>query len=499
MSFLKKNKSLSLLCLGMVFVLGTSFWTLTTKPKISTDEAISIELARNFQTERVLDIKTAPGVFSGMSERLQSTGYSVTLPLSLFFGMFGYGFAQARVYMILWMIVALSVLFWLGRKWFGADIGVAVFLLLISFASFYANGRTVSGEIPGLLFLLAGLYFLFSREKLLWAGFFLGLAVVSKLSVFALIIPAFVLLYLFEWRKFFTALVPIALGMLPAGIIWIFLNLNQPFLMSTWLNLFRFYKNPYSSQIGSNVAHNILAIPHSTTIIYFGVLFLIVLAARFMRLTYKYTNDTNTTNGHELGLTQIEICRLRRLYNFVIIYGVLAFIYYLRSPGWLRYILIAELLILFLLPHALFLLFERVRDKLPKFLSQNFVPTFLLLALVLVQGVQMFTVSDIFSSDGASRAAQSINENFPGKSVGVLNAIEVAVWLNTSRRYLAMDLTGLPQIGENPLMRRDLPDVIVSNPGQRFLVEGKETVNLRYTIFKTVGGYTIYKLNIPIY
>ena len=470
-TFFARNGTFLLFCLGIIFVLSVSFSTLTTKPQISTDEAVSIELARNFQIDHVLDVKTAPAVFSGFGERLQSTGYPVTVPLSWFFSLFGYGLAQARVYMLLWMLAGVSFLFWLGRKWFGDRSGLAAFLLVVTFASFYANGRTVVGEIPGFLFLLVGFYFLFSRQKFFWAGFFLGFAVVSKLSVFGLVIPTLILTYLIEWRQFFKVLVPTALGMLPAGFFWIFLNLKEPFLKSTWTNLFHFYQNPYGSSIASNVFHNILAIPHSTTLIYFGILFLGILGARFVE-----SNNRKT------------------LYNFVIIYSVVAFLYYLRSPGWLRYVLIAELLVLFLLPHALSLLFGRFRERLPKILLKMPVPQTLLCLLVAVQCIQLFTVSDIFYSDGAIRAAQSINENFPGKSVGVLNAIEVGVWLKTPERYLAMDLTGLPQIGANPLLEKQLPEVLVGYPSQRFFVEGKSSLNSNYVIDGTSGGYTIYAL-----
>ena len=475
LGFFSKNAPVLFFCLGIIFVLAISFSTLTTKPRLWTDEAVSIEIARNFQTDGVLDIKTAPGIFSGFSERLQSTGFPVTVPLSFFFKLFGYGLVQARVYMILWMLATLSLVFWLGGKWLGSLTGTGAFLLFITFASFYGSGRTVVGEIPGFFFLLAGLYFLLSRRQFYWAGIFLGLAVVSKLSVFGLIVPALVVTYLFEWRSFLRTLVPVATGMIPAAVGWIFLNLSQPFLASTWANLLSFYQNPYSSSISENIFKNITDIPHSTTIIYFGILFLCIIAGRFLADSSRKT-----------------------LYNFVIVYAVFAFAYYLRSPGWLRYILIAELLILFLLPHALSLLFGRFQGGLPQVLHGKPVPAFLLTILVVIQCVQMFTVSELFYSEGAMRAATSINENFPGKSVGVLNAVEVALWLNTSERYLSMDLTGLPQIGQNPLLQKDLPEILVGYPSQRFFLEEKEAVDSRYVIYGVVGGYTIYKLNIPI-
>ena len=469
--FLRKNNFLLFFLLGIVFVLTVSFVTLTTKPKISTDEAVSIELSRNFQTEGILDIKTAPGVFSGFGERLQSTGYPVTVPLALFFKLFGFDFAVARVYMLLWMLGVLAFLCWLGRKWFGTRDAIFSFFLIITFASFYANGRTVVGEIPGFLFMLAGLYFLFTREQFLWAGFFLGFAVVSKLSVFGLIVPTLVITGFFDFRRFFKVLAPVAVGMLPSALVWIFLVLKSPFLVSTWASLFSFYQNPYSSSISGNIIKNLLGVFSSPTLLYFGLFFVAIIVARFIS-----ENDK------------------KKLYDFVIVYGILAFLYYLRSPGWLRYVFIAELLVLFLLPHAIGLLWRKVQNPvLMKFPRLARAPEFALVALILFQTAQFFTMSHIFSSDTASRAAQSVNQHFPGQSVGVLNAVETALWLKTSERYLVMDLTGLPQIGINPLFSKELPKVLVASIGQRFWSEGEKVINSRYTTFAAIGGYTIYE------
>ncbi|MCR4311438.1 MAG: glycosyltransferase family 39 protein [Candidatus Taylorbacteria bacterium] len=468
--WLLKHHAILWASLGFAFLIIFSTVTLTTKPRLWIDEAVSIDIARNFQTEHVLDVKTAPETFSGFRERLQSTGYPVTVPLSYFFKLFGYGLTQARTYMLLWMVGVLFVLLWLGRKWFGERNGVVSFLLVVTFASFYANGRTVVGEIPGLLFLLLGLYFLFSRERPFWAGLFFGFAVVSKLSVFGLLIPVFVVVYLFEWRRFFKVLVPLAVGMLPAGLTWILLNLDNPFLSSTWSNLIHFYQNPYSSSIATNVVTNVLAIPHSTTFMYFGALFAVVVVARFLD-----------------GATW------KSFYTFVIVYTLFAFVYYLRSPGWLRYMLIAELLILFVTPHALSAVLHRFKSKLPSIVSFQSVAVIIFSALIVIQGSQLFLASDLYSGDGAIQASRHINEQFPDSSVGVLNALEVGILLNTSSRYLAMDLTGVPQVGENPLFVTEPPQVIVSHPGQRFLVEGQKVIDERYNIAETVGGYTLYE------
>ena len=113
--FIKKYFVEVLLGIILASVILFSFSTLTTKPRFWIDEAKSIELAKSWQSFGKLDLEVAPGVFSGVPEVLQSTGYSVTIPLAAFFKVFGFGLEQARVYMILWMAAALIAAFFIGR------------------------------------------------------------------------------------------------------------------------------------------------------------------------------------------------------------------------------------------------------------------------------------------------------------------------------------------------------------------------------------------------
>ena len=103
-----------------------------------------------------------------------------------------------------------------------------------------------------------------------------------------------------------------------------------------------FYTNPYGITTTSYVATNLQSFIHTPTLLYFAVLLIGIGIAR-----YCITRYTDADSHHLL------------LYDFTIIYSILAFIYYLRSPGWLRYIIIAEFLILLILPHATSLLFSR--------------------------------------------------------------------------------------------------------------------------------------------
>ena len=65
LNFIKKYFFEILLAAVILGVLIFSLPTLTTKPKLWSDEALSIELAQNFLFYGHLDLAVAPGEFSG--------------------------------------------------------------------------------------------------------------------------------------------------------------------------------------------------------------------------------------------------------------------------------------------------------------------------------------------------------------------------------------------------------------------------------------------------
>ena len=122
-----------------------SLCNLTTTPRIWTDEPITMELAHNFLKFGVLDIQTSPGQFSGTPYLLQSSGYPLTIPLSLAFGIFGYSLEVSRSFMLYLLIMVLYFTYFFGKKMFGDLNSIAAILLISTFASFYGNGLTAVG------------------------------------------------------------------------------------------------------------------------------------------------------------------------------------------------------------------------------------------------------------------------------------------------------------------------------------------------------------------
>lgn len=461
----------------IIIVLAGSWATLTTKPRLWTDEAKSMELAKSFLNFGKLNIQIAPGEFTDFPELLQSTGYPITVPLAGFFKIFGYGFTQARIYMLLWMVIALAAVFMVGRGFWGERLSLLSVGLIATFASFHDSGRTVVGEIPGFFFLLLGIYSWFNRRSYFWSGIWWGLAIVSKPSVFTWILPAILIVCVLEKINFLKKIVWAGTGMLPAAAGWVWLVLDQPFLSGTWAGIVNFYKNPYeASSLAENIRNNLLNVPFSTTLIYFGILFILFLWTR----------------------TKEENFNLRSLYNFVIIYSFFAFIYYLRSPGWLRYILISELLILFVLPPIVSLASARWAVWAAKFKfnwNQQKLSAGLVAALIALQLIHFLTSAQIFYSDAEIEVSRLLNKEFSHNDIGLINALSLSALVTAGRRFQSVKMTGIPVFGESPLLNEHLPDVIVLSSGEE--LSEKENINLNkyYLPHSTLRGYAIFILN----
>ena len=471
--FINKSFIGLLLVIILASVILFSFSTLTTKPQIWVDEAKSIELARNFLNFGKLNIQVAPGEFTDFPEILQSTGYPVTVSLAAIFKIFGYGLVQARIFMLGWMLAALLAVFMLGRRLFGDSSAIFAVLLIASFASFYDSGRTVVGEIPGFVFLMLGLYLWLEYHSYFGTGFLWGLSVVSKPSVFTWIIPTIILILLLEKKDFLKRIFKIGAGMLPAALGWIFLVLEKPLSSASWVNILNFYKNPYHAlSLLENVFTNLSGVLYSATLIYFGVLFFVVLA----------------------GWHWNEEVKPRKFYQFAIIYGIFAFIYYLRSPGWLRYILISELLILFLLPDALNIIIKKSKEFFPAIKPFSFyLATTSVFLLFLIQIMHLFTAADIFYSNSAIQAAQILNREFPDSRIATIDSFTLSVLLETQKRSQYIEMAGLPAIGKK-LLFDPLPEVVVLAQDGRGLEENRSILENNYQLYSRTGNYFIYSL-----
>jgi len=474
--FLKKYYQLLILGAIFIFVIVFCLSNLTTKPKLWSDEGTNIEIAHNFLLFQKLDNSTAPGVFSGVSFILGSNGYPLTVPLAGFFHFFDFGLGQARIYMLLWMIISLAGIYYVVKSIFGRTSALVSVALVATFATFYGSGLTVTGEIPGFVFLLCGLFFLVKKENYLFSGLFFGLAAVTKPSNYLILLPACFIYVLFLKKDVITRWANLTLGLITPVLLNVYLLVpNSFFSTAGWITLLRYYQNPFggSSSLLTIIYTNLCKIPFHSTLIYFALLIFVIIFSFF----------------RNKDLSSIQ----RRIFLFFFIYGSFVFLYFLKSPGWLRYLLPLQLLVFVLIFPSVLLIVKRFR------LSTHLAVIFVTV-LIIVQGFHLFYGSNLYASDTPQKVASFVNEQ-PEATVGLFDLPQVAAFISHDRRYHVIKTMPMPQIGENPLSfsQESLLDMIVFKKGGKgenfFVAPYQDVLEENYTLINQIGAYQIFQRN----
>ncbi len=452
--------------IALSFSLWSPLGDFIATPKFWRDEAIPFEIARTFSELGKLDVVVAPGQVDGRPYLTHATGFPLTIPLAGVFEVFGVGVRQARIFMIAWILAAIWFLIFFLRTFWGEREAFAGALLISTFAPFYANGRTFTGEIPGFLFLLVSLLLIYKRKNYFWGGFALALAAVTKPSVFLLVFPALFLEFLWAERKnFWRPLLRIAAGSLPMLLVWLYIILPNPFSLQSLANMIDLYRHPFNEP--SMLTHPWQAVKYlftHSTILYFGFL------AALIAWAYRR------------GAFQDE---KRRVVNFMFVYGVFSIMYFLRSPGWFRYLLISELFALMLVLPSFEEIFEDAKRAAVFFIG----------VLVVVQSGNYFFFSNIPSGLQSIRTAEALNRELSSRAedatVGIIYNSPVAALIASNRKYQIATIGGRETYGIHPLSLPEdkLPLYLVGYNG-----EYKETFGRFYELYDDLeGGQKIYK------
>lgn len=179
------------------------------------DEGSHLHVAKNFAINGIYADYSSEGLrYYGPAV---GVGPTVMLPTALLFQLFGVSIPLARLLIVVYGMLALVLVYLLGRKLINARAGVvALMILLLSpGVDFVYNARTVLGEIPGLFFLLAGLVLWLgpgqkSIGRLAAVGILIGLACITKNQYALFILPALLLSWIADliyyrqrgWRYF---------------------------------------------------------------------------------------------------------------------------------------------------------------------------------------------------------------------------------------------------------------------------------------------------------
>ena len=118
---------------------------------------------------------------------------------------------------------------------------------------------------------------------------------------------------------------------------------------------------------------------------------------------------------------------------------------------------------------------------------------FIVCILAMAQTFQFLFFSNIYASDSIIKAADFVNREFPGKSVGVLNSIGLASLIDSKDRYLHAYLTGLPPIGGDFISSGIRPEILIFS--QDGLVDGiVAEIPDSYEVFSSFYGYEIHRI-----
>lgn len=462
-------------------VVIVSIQYLTTIPRIFYDEASTIEVARNFQLFGVLDVLTAPGQFSGFPYITGSSGFPVTLPLAAFFKIFGFGFAQARIYALFWLLTFLITAWFFVKNFWNASYATAAIALIAGFASFHDSGRRVMGDIPGFSLLLLSLLLLLKKERKFLAGIFFGLAVAAKPSVYLFIIPALILAYVIaDWRRSFRNLMPIGIGAAIPIIFWIILQFPHPLTLNTWQNVINFYQNAFGSSYSAwaSILNNIKSFVSQTTLIYFSLLAIPVIA-----------------------VLKTKFAKKDLLVLFVSIYGILDLLYFLKSPGRIRYLLPLQFFILLLLPGTVAWLIQKLQSRLTLFKKFPFryLWTIAISGLSVLHLVQFIFFSNVIYKNTAHLETLKFLAQYQTETIGVLNSPHIAAFLPPERKIHYIRETDQIIFGHNPLdlPREKLPGLLVMPAGyeESGLLSDAQLKQLGHYALVLDGKWEIYKLN----
>lgn len=480
MQILEKYNGRIILISVLLFVILFSLSSLTVRPKLWFDEGLNIEIANNFRVYQKLDISTAPDEFSGMPYVVGTNGYTLTLPLSVIFDLFDIGLKQARLYMLVWLLLVISSFYYLIKNVFNKKIATAAIILTASFGSFYGQGLMATGELPGFFFLIWGLYFLLNKNKTNYTltGALFALSAVSKPSIFLLLFPSFVLYLLFADRgQFFLKSIKFGLGALIPILIWIWLAFPEPFSLTTWVEASNFYLHPYGADYSafSKILENVKLFFTHSTLIYFSTLFAMIV--------YWFLSDKNLDKNR------------KRFIIFFFIYSFFIILYFLRTPGWLRYVIGFELLTFAFVYPSL----EFISRKLnPAWIRKYFAS----LVFLLLVGMQLLQLS-YFRSDQISPYPELVSvyinaqlEKDSSYKVGIINSPDIASLINAQRRYhLIRVAPGMAPYGTNPLSfpKDTLPQFIAFRERTEYVDNYKNILIDNYVIISKLGDYSVYE------
>ncbi len=459
-----------------------SVFKLTQSPPIWTDEGIFIQAAMNLADSGKMALQTAPGVI--LPSVTITCGYPALYPISLVFKYFGAGILQARIVAIIFLLLAVWFFYRLAKNSFVPKVALWALALLVTFPPLYGIGKNVLGEVPGMFFLLAFLFFVNQIERgggsrkdrnFIFAGLAAGFCIATK-PTFLVLLPAAAAAYLFFAGKIkinFKETSLLFLAFLSPIALWLKFQFGPGDFLSGVLG---FYVFPHAlGDVRQTIVTNFLRFFREWSPAYFFAVFICWLSA----FSIKFFRKEKKASLAETA---------------AIFFSGLIFLAYLRTPGWYKNFFPAMMLALLYFPASIYAIFEFVsghtcffKKSLAKFFAAAVI--FLLVAVNAYKLIFSSWVADNYQSS----ATQALADYFSGhhyENVFVYNAPETVIFLRTKDYYQFLEPTNYIKIGEDQLdyLSGGKADFVVI--GESFYNRDRRYFNL-YKVKDTVDRFLI--------
>src|SRR3989344_3184425 len=449
----------------LVCVAYVAGYKLTESPPVWYDEGLYMQSAMNWSERGEQGIQLAPQVFASASNN--TVGFPLMYPIKLSFDMFGVGVFQARAVMVLFIVGLVACSFFFLQELFGRNFALYGAALLATFPVVYGNGKSILGEVPGMMFVILFLFFLSKLEKnnfkgvelYVLAGLVGGLAIVTK-PIYLLLLPALALPIFFLRKKISleprSLLLSVAAFFLPV-VLWLFTQFDSS---DSFVDIIRFYATPsgIENTVGL-VLSNVERFFTELSPLYVLMLSIVWAASIFFRSS---------------TITLVEWV------SFTFLALIMAA--YMRTLGWYRYFFPAQVVSLLFLPIAL--------RSLPYL--KRYTPL-ILAALIVFNAYQLLWNSFVAENYGSTKTAELqayFGSYGADTSFFVYNAPEVVTFLPTRTYYQYLAPRPTQVLGEDQLhvIQSGIPDEIIihtdayrNKAGEFALYIVKDTLN-RYTI-----------------
>ncbi|KKR66349.1 MAG: hypothetical protein UU06_C0002G0013 [Parcubacteria group bacterium GW2011_GWB1_40_5] len=448
-----------------------STYKLTESPPTWMDEGIIIQTARAIADTGLSGIPVAPGVYE--SAGIVSTSYPVTYPIALVFKLFGPGLFQARVVMVVYLLLLFITVFFLLKRFISPKWYLFSFALFVTFAPLYGQGKNVLGEVPGMFFLFVFLITLYYQEKTkgdsailpVISGLSAGLFVATK-PIFILIIPAVVGALLLRWiwlkksgvlfnhKQIFLFVFLVTLPV----FLWFLVQFSGDSIST----IFSHYTNPYKVEMGSVIWNNIRLFFSDFQPVYFLSLLGVWVIAFVLRLWKK------------ADIYFSECVALA--------FSLLVFLAFFRTPGYYRYFFPAQVLaLLYLIPSAEFIVskIKIFTESKKKIIMVGFV-----CVLFIIHAYGLLFTSWTAKSYSSTRT-QNMQEYFSkvkSQNIFLYQVPEVATFLPVGSFYQFFYPAPLVPIGEESLwaLSSDALDLVIVN------TDNLESFQRQFTTFEKI-------------